>query len=224
MARSRTLAIAIGSGALLACNAIIGLSDFEKQECAGKDPCPYDGGPDVNNGDTFKPDTGVDANPDAPPGVGPVSWAAFQMPNEKTDSGLIAPLPTDYDLSVPDIATDNITHLVWRRKVINMGNTTFGDDLSFDEARAACTKITGDKWRLPKRIELVTLLSHGHDAPYIDSQVFDVAKPVWTSSEVRDANGVKANLFWAVDFPTGDLTQVDTKVGTARVLCVKDKS
>lgn len=225
MARSKLLAVAVAAGGLLACNAIIGLSDFEKQECAGKDPCPYDGGTDADSGDTIKPDGGPDANPDAPPGVGPVSWAAFQMPNEIGDAGLIAPLPLDYDISVPDIATDNVTHLVWRRKVV--GTTALGDELLFDEARTACANIKPNKWRLPKRIELVTLLSHSRGSPpYIHPDVFPAfpEKAVWTSSEVRDSSGIKPNLYWAIDFATGALTQIDGKKTGARVLCVEDKS
>ena len=222
MGRSRKaffVAVAAALPALVACNAILGIDDFRRVDCVGV--CEEDdGGPDQIVIDNFVPDNRVDTGPDAPPGDGPVSWAAFPMPNYKPDSGApVAPTPLAYTPNDADQVTDVVTELVWRRAVIGAG---FGTDFSIDDARGECQKITtGGPWRLPKRIELVTLLSHGNGAPFIDTDAFTGVKStkVWSSSEVRPFNG----KYWAVDFETGSVVQLDSKSSGAKVLCVKDK-
>ena len=86
---------------------------------------------------------------------------------------------------------------------------------------AKCKEIPFGPWRLPKRIELVSLLSHAAGFPTIDTTIFNrvPADVVWTSSEVRPFNG----KYWAVDFKVGALVQLDTKIEFAKVICVKDK-
>jgi hypothetical protein len=214
--RRRLLFFLLVAGPLVACNAILGIDDFDRTECGSK-PCnEIEAGPDRIESDKFVPDNIVeDQRVDAPPGVGPVSWAQFPMPNYKDAS---TPRPLDYSIaSGGEEVEDRVTNLVWRRAVI--GNFP-GDDLSEEQAFAKCKELVG--WRLPKRIELVTLLSHGGAKPFIDTAAFDrvPADVVWTSSEVRPFAG----KYWAVDFNTGALTQLDTKVPEfAKALCVKDK-
>ena len=200
----------------LACNAIVGLDDYKRTEC-GASPCAFEAGPDQITPDRIVPDNFVpDATPDAPPGVGPVSWAQFPMPNYK-DASTVRPLT--YNL-FPDQVEDTVTTLVWRKLVVGAPTEQFGVDRSQDAAREECKKIANGPWRLPKRIELVTLLSYGHAAPAIDTSAFPSfpSDTVWTSSEVRPFNG----SYWAVDFSTGSLVQLNKDVG-AKVLCVKDK-
>lgn len=205
----------------IACNAILGIDDFRRTEC-GADPCePPDSGPDRIDFDQIIPDTGTDVKVDAPPGVGPVSWAAFPMPNHRPDVDASAPRPLAYTTS-GDQVTDTVTGLVWRNVVVGAPAEPFGLDRDQDGARAECQKITPDKWRLPKRIELVTLMSHGHAAPAIDITAFPsfpTTAVVWTSSEVRPFAG----KYWAINFQTGELVQRDAKTEPAKVLCVKDK-
>lgn len=207
---------------IAACNAIIGIDDFKRTECGAK-PCEFEGGPDVIGVDNFVPDSGKDTAVDAPPGIGPVSWAEFPMPNYKPDSGLISDRPLKYNpTGDPDIIEDDYTKLPWRRAVIG---GALGTDFFQDDARAQCQKLANGPWRLPKRIELVTLLSYGTGAPFIDRDAFPgfPSDVVWTSSEVRNAGGVVTNKFWAIDFKTGQLVQLDGKVEGAKALCVKDK-
>jgi hypothetical protein len=216
--------IASAVPAMVACNAILGIDDFTKGQCETV-PCePPEGGPDQIVPDRYRPDTNdPDTGPDAPPGVGPVSWAQFPMPNYKStvDAGTTV-RPLDYTENTADVITDDVTGLVWRRKVVGVtGTNTFGDDKTQDSARDECAKLSDGPWRLPKRIELVTLLSYGHPPPFIDTVAFTGVGEirVWTSSEVRPVAG----KFWGVDFGTGALVQLDRNNSPAKVLCVKDK-
>lgn len=204
--------------AVVACNAIVGLDDYRRTEC-GAFPCPYDGGemPDV-----VAPDAGRDARPDAPPGAAPVSWAEFAMPNYRADAGIDGASPPNlaYTDNSAEVVTDDVTQLVWRRALVGGGA---GQNLTLDEARAGCAAITANgPWRLPKRIELVTLLSYGHGAPFVDKAHFAVPSvKVWSSSEVRPLTP-GAQRYWAVDFETGSvITRAGDDVATA--LCIKDK-
>ena len=223
MGPSRSRLLFAGAFALVpiavACNAIVGLDDYKRTEC-GAFPCPYDGGFDAPDG--FVPDGGIDAQTDAPPGVGPTTWAAFVMPNYKEDAGLTAPNPLSYAISGEEVE-DKVTGLVWRKAVV--GKPPFGDQLTEASAEAACKQITPGSWRLPKRIELVTLLSYNQGAPYVDKTVFTgvPADVAWTSSEVRTASGAVPNKYWAIDFKTGALTQLDGTTEPAKALCVKGK-
>jgi hypothetical protein len=224
MGPSRSRLLFAGAFALVpiavACNAIVGLDDYKRTEC-GAFPCPYDGGFDGPDG--FVPDGGIDAAPDAPPGVGPTSWAEFRMPNYKDDAGVVgAPPPSiDYESNGTEIVTDKVAGLVWRRALVGGGG---GSNLTLEQARTKCAEIQGGgaTWRVPKRIELVTLLSYGQGAPFIDKANFSVPSvKVWTSSEVRPLTP-GAQKYWTVDFGSGQLGQ-QAGDDVATVLCVKGK-
>lgn len=212
---------------ILACNGIIGLSDYDRAECAGGGLCD---GSTVDSGtsDTSAFDTGspdvvkVDAG-----GSAPVAWAHFVMPNfNQGDGG-----PTD------NIATyspttggfvDNVSKLVWREPIpqAERGAKTYA------EAEQICAKAEpAGQWRLPTRIELVTLLDFSGAAPYIDRTTFASTEPTtyWTSSETRVAFGNSAAQAivepkrWGVDFNGGGLTKIDINSSKGGVRCIKAK-
>ena len=222
MGRSRKaffLAVAAALPALVACNAILGIDDFRRVQCE-TDPCEVpDSGPDRVEPDRIVPDGGPDTGLDAPPGVDPVSWAAFKMPNylPTVDAGSTVN-PIAYNTAFAEEVEDTVTGLVWRKVVIGAPAEPFGFLRSQEAARAECQKL--GPWRLPKRIELVTLISYGHPAPAIDTTAFPnfPSNEVWTSSEVRPLNGE----YWAVDFQTGEVIKRPKATG-ANVLCVKAK-
>lgn len=199
--------------ALVACNGILGLDEYERVECTGR---VCDGGGTVDVG--FD-DGGTDGGPgDGGKGADPVSWARWPMPNYKVDGGA---LPNEPALTVAgDEVTDTITRLVWRRLPATQSSLE-----SLEAAKSACDAIgaPGD-WRLPKRIELVTLLDYGHDKPFIDTTKFDKDFPpirMWTLSEVRPFTGGSEQKYWVVNFDTGAVEQergVDRRAGA---LCVK---
>lgn len=206
MARSRRLVIglvaALAVPSAFACNALIGLDDFDKGLCSG---ARCDSGPSP---DVLLPDAGDSGPIDAGKGADPVSWARWKMPNYD-DAGL--PNPPEYAVAGDEVK-DKVTGLVWRA-------STLRDDFTLEQAAGECKKL-GD-WRVPKRIELVTLLDFGKaSAPFVN-QVFMVQNVrVWTSSEVRPYVGGAEQRYWTVNFDDG---KVEPRPGNtiAKALCVK---
>ena len=226
MARSERRLVLVSTAALLAlggvaCNAILGLSDFDKVECSGPNglSCPDDAGIDVR---VTPNDGGSDAGDGGPatPGSPPAVWANWKVPSWE---GGLAPTPS-YVLT-GDEALEVTTNLVWRKD-------EQGSVGSIEEAKAKCASLTNGPWRLPKRIELVTLIdpTRGKD-PAMTAPVFSGAKKAkyWTSSEVRPSTPPKQ--YWVVDFtppesnPSTKLTSTvpATTADAVFVRCVKDK-
>lgn len=208
-------AIALAVPAVVACNSIIGLSDFEKGECAGA-RCG-DGG---NLPDRFVDGPSNDAPTDALPdvkGADPVSWAKWPMPNYGEGGAGNPPRPPLLTLA-GDTVTDETTKLVWRALLVP------GGDMKLSDADVACKKLGA--WRVPKRIELVTILDYSRNAtPYIDSTKFkDINNDVvWSSSEVRPFSASNPNqLYWVVNFTSGAVEQQPASF-KANVLCVAAK-
>jgi hypothetical protein len=198
----------------VACNGIIGLSDFDKGQCSGA-RCADEGGfPDQfieGGGDVVQPDAGPDAQ-----GSGPVSWARWPMPNYLVDGGPGSKPPQSPPLVASDagLVTDTTTKLVWR-------STLVPGDFKANGVEAECQKLSGGPWRAPKRIELVSLLDYSHPKPFVDTTRFaDLSYNVWTTSEVRPFKAGDPNqAYWVVNFDTG---VVEARAGnlTAKVLCV----
>jgi hypothetical protein len=194
----------------VACNSIIGLSDFTKGECAGG-RCG-DGGdlPDqlVDGG----PDVRLDAVADVK-GADPVSWAKWPMPNYGEGGATDPPRPPKL-VAAGDTVTDNVTGLVWHAVPTGL--------VGADQADAECKRLFGPTWRAPKRIELVTLLDYAQPSLFVDSSKFPKVKnaQAWTTSPVRPlATGPAVQAYWTVNFGAGS---VDALAGdlNAIVLCV----
>jgi hypothetical protein len=225
--RSRRGRLALGAAVALAlpfavaCNSLIGLSDFEKGQCAGA-RCPDEGGlvDQLVEGGTDAPqDAPVDAK-----GADPVSWAKWPMPNYiEGGGGGGMPLSSPALVSVAGsgIVTDTVTKLVWRAALAP-------GDFSATEAQSACAKlpgVSGGQWRAPKRIELVTLLDYSRPSPFVDRNVFTDLKnfKVWSTSEVRPfVAGNPAQPYWVVNFETGAVEPLAGDL-SAKVLCVLAK-
>lgn len=198
----------------IACNSLVGISDYDRGECSGGGVCSeVEGGP--------IPDAKTDtSSTDAPIIVGdaegsrPVSWAQFRMPNYPQDGG-----PSDNVHSygpVTDGFKDNVSNLVWREPMTQTGPKSFSD------AKTICALLPGG-WRLPSRIELVTLLDLGRSGTKIDP-IFATteAAEYWTISEVRTVGGVTTDR-WTVDFNNGGVGKKNLNGGTAGVRCIKDQ-
>ena len=151
-----------------------------------------------------------------------MSWADFRMPNYHpgADAGAglpAAPNPLKYSAAGNDVK-DDVTQLTWR-KAPEKGLFTFED------AVQACVDIDGvGTYRLPKRIELASLLDYARSAPYIDTSTFQVpGVRAWTSSEVRPFDP-DAPSYWIVDFEEGKVEPRPANASTVAVaLCVKGK-
>jgi Protein of unknown function (DUF1566) len=201
----------VAASATLACNGIIGLSDYERAECNGGEICG-DSGPDAPLDARDGEVVAVDAS-----GTKKVSWPHFVMPNYAQDGGPGENVPT-YSPTVGGFL-DSVSSLVWNEPIEKKG------DKSYEEAEKICANLTvGGKWRLPSRIELVTLLDLGRPGKKIDEATFGSTEPLeyWTSSEVRP-DPASGRMFWTVNFSVGGLGKQDVRVGSAGVRCIKDQ-
>ena len=207
MARSRlrfaTVVLGLVPGAV-ACTGILGLSDYEKVECT-PGQCVDGGGIDGS-----LPVRDAEAGVLDASGTGPVQWPQFRMPNYPQDGGPDANIVTY--TSDNDTVRDNVSKLVWRK-------VASPSELTFAEAGPFCQSLPGfDRWRLPSRIELVTLLDFS--ANLAISAVFPstAPNPHWTQSEVRPYAGSR----WTVTFGSGAGPKPALETTRARVRCVKD--
>ncbi len=210
--------VALFAPALVACSALLGLDEFEKGECPGA-RCSDDGGFDASP----RRDSGSDASDakaDAPRGAGPVSWARWPMPSWD-GGGANEPQYTDLG---DETVRETRTGLVWRKSE--------GPASAYAAAESFCRQLAPvGEWRLPKRIELVTLLDYGRPAaqPKIDPIFQATNQAAWTSSEHRTIDPSTNQAYWAadrgywiVDFKTGAVTtQASDPSNVAAVRCVK---
>jgi len=206
------LAGACVTSLVLACNGIIGLSDCRGGECSGGGVCGDAGGFDVSvvgASDGGASDAMVDAS-----GTLPVSWAAWPMPNY--DAGGTTDNPMGYTAVTDQGWQDNVTKLVWRHPMpVEANNATYEQAL----------QICAAPWRLPSRIELVTLLDLSQSGARVNP-VFKSPSPGmqqgahWTFSEVRPFDPAKRE-HWVVDFGGGGLAKRAELGDAAAVRCVK---
>lgn len=225
---TRRVALAIvGLAPLLAaCTGILGISDFHKEECNGGDNTCLDSG--SNTFDQFAPDTGGrDATDDGPitfvdgGGTEPVAWARWAMPNYP-DAAVNVPT---YDNVAGDAGAlkDSISTLVWRPVGDNEKT-----DYTFKDATALCASLRGGVWRLPTRIELVTLLDFSQPSVKASPKFKLSAKRYWTTSFQRLANGpssaaIQTKQRLAVGFdgaPDNVISAVDETTGLGAI-CIQ---
>jgi hypothetical protein len=141
----------------------------------------------------------------------PARWAMWPIPNSPS-SGL--PNPQSYDSSVSGGVLDRVTGLMWQRRV-------GPDTMTFDAANARCDdlELGGHRdWRLPSRIELVSILDLAETQPSIDRDAFPRTPSdwFWTSSPASD-NPAEA---WYVYFYFG-YPKTDERRSRFSVRCVR---
>jgi hypothetical protein len=131
------------------------------------------------------------------------AWAIWPMPNVG-----------DYTVTA-DTVRDNVTGLLWQRTPTQI--------YWWSDAVAYCENLTlgaYSDWRLPTRIELVSIVDYGSISPAIDSGVFPGTPLMlfWSSSLTAWA-GASA---WAVDFNVGNVSICTRNSATAfGVRCVR---
>lgn len=125
------------------------------------------------------------------------TWALWPMPNPAS-SGL--PHPASYDTSTAGVVTDRVTGLMWQAAV---SPTTY----TWADAKAYCGALVlagHSDWRLPSRIELVSLVDFtiARPGPTIDASAFPNAPSgtFWTASTRALQETSSA---WYVLFDTG---------------------
>ncbi len=213
--RSERLLVALGCAlALVACEQIIGLDKFQK--CDAEIDC---GVSDASDASVDASDAG-DAS-DAftfPDGVSEASsWARWRMDNTliEVQSGAPDASETTFDASVPNELGDNVSGLVWFTQVGTAGDVT--------SAASYCTQ---HGYRLPTRIEIVTLLDSTQMLPALQitpkiAQAIATADAgvhtLWTSSYVRPVNGTLQ--FWFAELTAGNM--IPSPASNVGVLCVR---
>jgi hypothetical protein len=134
------------------------------------------------------------------------------MPNPAS-TGL--PNPSSYKDNGDGTVTDSVTGLVWQKAVTSTQAYTWA------AAQTYCTGLTlaGRTWRLPTRIELLSLVDFTRTSPAIDTTAFPGVpggKYHWTASPwVVSQISTKPQYSWIVNFyeglssNAGDRTQAE---------------
>jgi hypothetical protein len=139
-------------------------------------------------------------------------WALWPMPNPASTS---LPNPSSYDIHADKgVVTDKVTKLMWQR------NAAPGE-YTWEAAKTYCAELEHagfDDWRLPTRIELVSLVDFTTTSPAIDTDAFpDTPSDVfWSSSPWAGS----PSYAWDVHFHNG-YTNGGGVSGTYRVRCVR---
>lgn len=142
------------------------------------------------------------------------TWALWPMPNP-VGTGL--PNLADYEIREADgVVIDKVTGLMWKREVEE-------GSFPWDDAKTHCNEMTYagfTDWRLPTRIELVSLVDFSRAAPgpTIDTNAFPAAlgEVFWTSSV-----WLKDPAFaWFVSFISGN-SDIFKGTNAYRVRCVR---
>ncbi len=220
MARSRIFvagAVAAGSLACLAaCNVVLGLGDYEK---VGADGGAADAADERDV--ALVPDAANDAPIDVEAGAyNPgFAWASWPMPNPANDAGY--PNQASYEAGADSgIVLDTLTQLQWENIGANAPSKQTVSEAQTYCAGLAATKFAGHSdWRLPTRIELVSLIDYTRGVAAVTIDPVFVGTPAdifWSASPV----GAPAmGTTWRVDFGTGEVHP--STASMARVRCVR---
>lgn len=138
------------------------------------------------------------------------------MPNPKG-----AGLPNSQRYSVQtDVVLDEITGLVWQRHVDSGPGE--GGGFVWPMAVSHCDELSlagFSDWRLPTRIELVSLVDFTRAEPAIDAEAFPETPTTWTWSQSLAKD--PPNFAWYVNFFYG-YTNSNDRVYSQQVRCVRD--
>lgn len=198
---------------LAACNAVLGLGDYEKVTCARDCDAATDAPVDTG---AAPGDAAVDVGLDVEAGsYSPArGWASWRMPNPVDEAGL--PNPHKYDGGADaGIIYDERTALTWEASIS-------APSIDAVAASARCTSLSASRfgaytdWRLPTRIELVSIVDYTRDAGAAIDPVFarTPGDRFWTQSPLPPPK----SGFWMIDFTNG---ATDTTHTTAYARCVR---
>jgi hypothetical protein len=127
------------------------------------------------------------------------------------------PHPASYTNNGDGTVTDDVTGLIWQK--------TVGTKATYDGAQTYCANLSlaGGTWRVPKRIELLSLHDFTRGSPAINVQAFDGTSGFfWTSSPwVVSQIDTKPQLSWIVNFAEGLTSNAGNRTGEYNVRCVQ---
>jgi hypothetical protein len=146
-------------------------------------------------------------------GAAPIDCAS---PGAKGQDGSYLVHPAEYysdpgwSMQNKESVRDAVTGLNWDKMATDM--------LSWNAAQSYCATL-GPGWRLPSRLELLSLVDYGTSAPAIDKSFFSFTAGTTdfcgSSSLTQDGSGV-----WGIDFAEGTASLMDTTAAMIRVRCV----
>jgi uncharacterized protein DUF1566 len=166
---------------------------------------------------------GADAAGGAGPGCTPdngfaFTFACWPMPNPAS-VGL--PNPSDYTDEGDGTVHDNVTGLLWQKAI-----DATAQKLSWDAAKSYCAALplAGHTWRLPTRIELLSIVDFTRVGPAIDTKAFPGVPGGayhWTSSPwVVSQIATKPQYSWIVNFYEGLTSNAGARDGAEFARCV----
>jgi hypothetical protein len=175
-----------------ACNAMLGIDAPEQAPLSEVSEKPGHGLRDAGSAPSAPGagdgDAQVDEEEDPP---SPYAWAAWPMPNPVTGSG--AGNTQIFETRERGVVIDSTTALSWQQSVR-------AQPRSRDEAEAYCAELelAGGGFRLPSRIELLSLIDFTQSTTYLDPKAFPDAPHVkyWTSSRYAKSQ----NEGWVINF------------------------
>ena len=141
-------------------------------------------------------------------------WARWPMPNVRLP-GL--PNPHSYDTQTAGVVVDRVTGLIWQRNLPDKFYT-------FEAAERQCAglELAGHHdWRLPSRIELVSLLDTTRIQPSIDMAAFP-GTPIdwfWTASPAADSPSAAWYVYFYFGYP-----KTDDRTNSFSVRCVRSEA
>jgi hypothetical protein len=199
---------------LFACNQILGIDEPKDEPLVPTMETPGSRGKDAELGEP-PAQPGEEPPEETTPESGEVSayaWAAWPMPHPPSLGE--AANPQSFQQTA-DVVIDSVTKLVWQKMADKTLRTR-------DEAETYCEKLRlrGDSFRLPSRIELLSLVDFTRGTTYLDEQAFPDARAgkYWTSSRYAKSSGSA----WAINFEFGTtLAAVEPATKKHFVRCVK---
>jgi len=140
------------------------------------------------------------------------AFATWPMPNPPTD----AHHPMSYAVQSDEVVRDQITQLEWVRSAPS-------ELYAWQDASAYCDQLTvaGGGFRLPSRIELLSLLDPSRVSPAIDSDVFpdQPGSPYWSDSPLADNHARR----WAIELQFSTQFALPRELDEPlRVRCVRE--
>jgi hypothetical protein len=144
-------------------------------------------------------------------------YARWPMPNPAS-AGLAN--PASYTDNGDGTVTDDVTKLVWQKSVTSSQAYSWCDAINY----CATLTLAGRTWRLPTRIELLSLVDFTRGNPAINTTAFPgvpCGKYHWTSSPwVVSQIATKPQYSWIVNFSEGLTSNAGDRTQAEYARCV----